>query len=210
MWCDVAALSVTAVAGLAAGGEPLSFLAAALAAAAAAWFGRAQLAPQELYANLDPLAPNGLVLLDAFREAFDRVRRTQGRVRLRITAFTPVPAAVFRFELSREGDLELACGHRRRAFKQPGIWLPDHPLPLLLPRGRSLTFVCEPCGPARIRVSLDAGRFVGTRHAASWLLLVAVSCAIDAGWLLAATLGFAFHSYLLNQQAQRTPNDVRI
>lgn len=210
MWCDIAVLSVTAAAGLTAGGEPIAFLAAALAAAAATWYRHGQLATQKLYANLDPLEPNGLILLDAFRKACELVRRTQRGVQLRITAFAHLQTGAFRIELSRDGDVELACGHRKQTLKQPGIWIPDHPLPLYLPRASSLTFACEPCGPTRIRVSLETGRVFRTRHAVSWLLLATAACALDTGWLLAATLGFAFQSYLLDQQAQRAPSDVRV
>ena len=204
-------LSVTAAAGLIAGGGSVIFLAAALAAVSAAWLRRIRAASAAtLYANLDPQTPDGSILLGAFREALDLVRRTQNPVRLRLTARANASRPVFSLDLNSDGDPELACGPRRTALKQPGVWLPDHPLPLVLPRRSSLTLLFEPSGATRVRVSPDCGHACRSGHWFGLTLLAIAACALDIGWLLAAALGFAFQAYLLEQQTHRAPNDAHV
>jgi len=208
---DLAILPVTAAAGLIAGGSSSAFLAAALAAASAIWFGRVcAAATPALYASLDPQKPDGSILLVAFQEALDLVRRTQRPIRLRLTAFAKTQASAFSLDLNREGDPELASGARKTALKQPGVWLPDHPLPLVLPRTRSLTLLFETCGPTRIRVSPNDGSAL---RKGAWLglaFLAVTACALDTDWMLSAVLGFAFQIYLLEQQTRCAPNNARV
>jgi len=203
-------LLATACAGLIAGAEVIHFLAAALAASAAVWLKDSRSHASRCYANLDPQRPDGAVLLAALRETLSLVRRTQKPARLRLACFTPNAHPVFSLGLSRDNDLELSCDLRKSALKQPGVWLADHPLPLVLPRARSLTLVLAPCGPSRVRVSLDAGAPASSRHWLILALLASAACAFDFGWLLAAALGFALQTGLLEQQARRAPQDARI
>jgi len=207
---DFAILPVTAAAGLTAGGGPLVFLAAALAAAGAAWLKHLRPPDGLCFANLDPQKPESALFLSAFRETLACARRTLRPVRLRLACFSPAPRPVLRIDLSRDNDLELACDLRKSALKQPGVWLADHPLPLVLPRTRSLTLVFEPCGASRIRVSQDAGTPCPVRHWLVLALLATAACALDLGWLLAAALGFALQTCLLEQQPQRPPQDTRV
>ena len=204
-------LSVTAAAGLIAGGGAVTFLAAALAAVSATWLRRIRAAfATTLYANLDPRTPDGSILLDAFREALDRVRRTRSPVRLRLTSSAVPSCPVFSLELNREGDMDLIRSPRRVSLKRPGVWLPDHPLPLVLPRKGSLTLLFEPDGQTRIRVSQARASHCRSGHWLLLSLLASAACALDLGWLLAAVLGFAFQLYLLEQQTDRAPYDARV
>ena len=204
-------LPVTAAAGLIAGGGMGTFTAAALAAASVQWLQRIRAANvPTLYANLDPVKPETSMLLDALREALDAVSRTQHPIRLRLTAFAEGSKTVFSLDLNREGEPELTCGTRKTALKRAGIWLPDHPLPLILPRARSLTLRFDPCGPTRTRVSPDFNSAIRSGHWLGLSLLATAACAADIGWLLAAVLGFAFQAYLREQQAQRAPSDSRV
>ncbi len=207
---DFTILPVTAAAGLTAGGGPLVFLAAALAAAGAAWLKHLRPPGGLCFANLDPQKPESAIFLSAFRETLACARRTMRPVRLRLACCSPVARPVFRLNLSRDNDLEFSCASRTSALKQPGVWLADHPLPLVLPHTRSLTLVFETCGASRIRVSQDSGTPCRMRHWLVLALLATVACALDLGWLLAAALGFALQTCLLEQQPQRTPQDTRV
>ena len=206
-----AILLAVAAAGLIAGSAPGAFLAAALAAASAAWLKRGLLASAPtLYANLDPQTPDSAILLTALKEAIAVVSRTRNPLRLRLTAFTLPHHPEFRLDLNSQNDPELVCGHRKTALGRSGVWLADHPLPLVLPRSHSLTLRLTPSGRTRVRVAPDEST---PFRRASWLvlsLLVIAACLLDADWLLAATLGFAFQSGLLENQAQRTPKYQRI
>jgi len=206
-----AILPVMAAAGFIAGSGSLAFLAAALAAASATWLKRTRTSGATFYANLDPQAPDAEILLTAFQSVIAHVRQSQTFAQLRVTAFSKKAHPAFRIDVNRENDIEILGGPRRLALKQSGTWIPDHPLPLVLPHARSLTLLFEPCGAARIRVSVS-DRSPNLRNAL-WLalaVLAAVACATDAGWLLAAVLGFAFQTYLLEQQPHGAPNDAHI
>ena len=206
-----AILLAIAAAGLIAGSAPGAFLAAALAAASAAWLKRGLLASAPtLYANLDPQTPDSAILLAALKEAIAIVCRTQKPVRVRFTAFLTLHHPEFRLDMNSRNAPELVCGHRKIALGQSGVWLADHPLPLVLPRSHSLTLRLTPGGRTRVRVAPDGSTPL---RRAFWLalsLLTVAACVLDANWLLAATLGFAFQSGLLENQAQRTPKDQRI
>jgi len=202
-------LLATAGAGLIAGASAPTFLYAACSAAAATWLCRIATTPtgHTLYATLDPRAPDGAILLEAIRKALALIRNTRKPVRLRLCALIPGGRPVLRLEVNRTGDLELCCDNRRSALKRPGVWLPDHPLPLTLPHTRSLTLLLEPCGTERIRASLARS---AVRLPCPWCVLVLgviAACALDASGLLAATLGFAFQSYLSHQQAHRATDN---
>ncbi len=206
-----AILLATAAAGIVAGADTHTFAAASVAAAMATWLTRRTSTPvQDLYANLDPDNPDGAHLLDAFREALALISRTRRPVRLRIAAFTRNARPVFRLDLNRASDLELARDSRRTALKHPGVWLPDHPLPLTLPHDRSVTLLLEPCGTGRVRASLARAAFRTPGHWGPPLLLAAAACALDIDWLLAAALGFTFQSYLLEHQPERAGDDPKI
>ena len=113
MWFGYSILPVTAVSGLIAGGGLFAFIASALAAASALWLPRASdVVIPTLYANLDPQTPDGALLLSAFRESLNRVRRTRHPLLLRLTAFAREAKPAFSLDLTREGDAELACGSR--------------------------------------------------------------------------------------------------
>jgi hypothetical protein len=203
-------LLVTAAAGLIAGAGAHTFAAAAAAAASAVWLqsvGRAK--AQDLYANLDPEDPDGALLLDALREALALLSRTRQPVRLRIAAFARKAHATFHVSLNREADLEVSGGSRRSALKQPGVWLPDHPLPLVLPRDRSVTLLLEPCGAERVRASLAAPASRSPRSSLP-LLLAAAACVLDSDWLLAAALGFAFQARLPDDQPERASGNPKV
>lgn len=204
-------LLATAVAGLIAGAGTHTFVAAAIAAAAAAWLRRSgAVHAQDLYANLDPINPDGSLLLGALRDALAFISRTQQPVLLRIAAFRPSDRPVFQLSLNREADLELLRDTRRTALKQPGVWLPDHPLPLVLPPDRSVTLLLEPCGPERVRASLARAAVRVPGHWGLPLMLAAFACLLDIDWLLAAALGFAFQTYLLEHHPDRASDDFEI
>jgi len=202
-------LLATASAGLLAGASAPTFLCAACSAAAATWLCRPAVPPggHDLYATLDPQAPDGSHLLEALRETLALVRSTRKPARLRLSAFTPRGRPVFSLDVNRTGDLELSCDNRRTALKMPGVWLPDHPLPLTLPHTRSITLLLDPCGAERVRASLA---HAAVRRPCPWpalALAVVAACALDAASLLAATLGFAFQSYLLHHHAHRASDN---
>ena len=206
----VAILLATACSGLLAGANTLTFLAAAVSAAAASWLWRFPALPHahDLYVTLDPHAPDGTHLLEAIREALALIRQTRRPVRLRITTITRFAQPTFRIDLNGDGDLELSWNNRRIALKQPGVWLPDHPLPLTLPNTHSITLRLEPCGTERIRASLARGS--AARMSYPWPVIalgIVVACVIDTAWLLAAILGFAAQPHLLQYQAHRTPDN---
>lgn len=206
-----AILLATAAAGLVAGADTHTFAAASVACALAAWLARSTRTPaQDLYANLDPDNPDGAHLLDAFREALALISRTRRPVRLRIAAFSRNARPAFRLNLNRESDLELARDSRRTALKHPGVWVPDHPLPLILPHDRSVTLLLEPCGAERVRASLSRAAFRTPTHWGLSLFLAAAACALDIDWLLSAALGFTFQSYLLEHQPERAGDDPKV
>ena len=196
---------VIAAAGLIAGACLDTFMGAALGAAVAVWRIRLALAPaHRFFATLDPNAPDGAILLKAVRNVLDHIRNTRRAVLLRVSAFTDSGRSCLRLNLTRIGDLELACdGQRVRTLGQPGIWIADHPLPLALPGTHCLTlrFVPTECG--RVRVSLA---FVPPLARWVWTGVIAVAaaaCAFDIGGLFAAALGFAFQTGLLEYDANR-------
>ena len=204
-------LLATGAAGLIAGAGVHTFAAAAAAAAGAAWlFHIRRQTAQTLYANLDPQNPDGALVLAAFREALAFISRTRRPVLLRITAFTRKAHPVFQLTLTRDGDLDLARDARHTALKQPGVWLPEHPLPLALPHDRSITLLLEPCGPERVRASLAGNPSRPPCHWSLPLLLAASACALDIDWLLAIALGFAFQAYLLQHQPRRATGNAKI
>jgi hypothetical protein len=198
----LAMLSAIAAAGLISSPSAAAFLAAALAAAAAAWLLRPPPAPAEGYATLDPCKPEPAVLMQAIRQAVRRAKQEERAVSLRLTAQARGGRALA-LDLTREGDLALVGAPRRAALGLPGVWLPDHPLPLALPAAGSLTLLLEPCEGGRVRAASAAPRRLRARGWAALALLAAAACLLDAGWLLSAALGFAFHAYLLQQQPER-------
>jgi len=204
-------LLVTACAGLLAGANTLTFLTAAVSSAAASWLWRFPIVPhaRELYVTLDPQAPDGAHVLEALRKALALIRQTGHPVLLRITAITRFAQPAFRIDVNRNGDLELFWNARRIALKQPGVWIPDHPLPLTLPNTRSVTLWLEPCGTERIRAALAPWPAARMSYY-PWFVAalgIGVACVTDTAWLLAAILGFAAQSYLLHDQAQRAPDN---
>ena len=205
-----AILLTTACAGLLAGANTLTFLTAPVSAAAASWLWCFPVLThaRELYVTLDPQSPNGTHVLEAIREALALIQRTRCPVLLRITAISRFARPTFRIDLDRNGDLELFWNARRIALKQPGVWLPDHPLPLTLPNTLSISLRLEPCGTERIRASLAP--WPVARRSCPWFVIalgIVVACVLDTAWLLAAILGFAAQSYLLHYQAQRAPDN---
>jgi hypothetical protein len=206
-----AILLATAAAGLIAGADAHTFVAATVAAALSSWLPHvARISAQDLYVNLDPTNPDGALLLGAFREALAFARHTRQPVRLRIAAFTRNARPVFRINLNRDADLELACNARRKALKQPRVWLPDHPLPLTLPHNSSITLLLEPRGAERVRASLACAASRTPGHWSLPLLLAAAACLLDIDWLLAAALGFAFQAYLSEHQPKRANHNPEI
>jgi hypothetical protein len=207
---DFTLLPATAAAGLIAGPGAATFLAAALAAAAAAWLARRPPSVDVGFATLDPASPDPGLLADALRLAADRARSSGRAVSLRLAALPPLAPHPVRITLTRDGDACLETAREALPLKRPGAWIPDHPLPLTLSRARGLTLLLEPAGPARVRVSL-APAFAAPPQLWPLLALVAAgACALDIGWLLAAALGFAFHAYLLEHEASRAPQDAQV
>lgn len=203
-------LPVTAGAGLVAGAGADTFLAAALAAAGALWLARRHPPADLCFTTFDPLSPDATLILEALRQTLDRARGRGRPVRLRLAALPAEARPPVRLTLSREGDAQLESASTCASLKRGGVWIPDHPLPLLLTRNSSLTLVFEPCEPGRMRVSLPPPAALGPLHLLILSLLAALACALDSGWLLAATLGFVFQSYVLAQQANRPPDDAGV
>lgn len=199
----------TLVAGLVAGGALPHFAAAALAAAAATWFLSARARPRlAVTAMLDPSRPDADVLACACREAADLALQSRKPVALRLTAVSEQACARFRLELDRDGDLTV-CGDglRPQPVKRPGLWIADHPLPLRLPRTRSVSLRILPDGN---RVSVSDAE-LGSVPRGFWAGATAVAvaaCFADAGWLLAAALGLALQAYLLKHGPRREPEDA--
>ena len=197
-----------AASGLIAGAGFVTFAGAAFGAVAAVWRVRLTLACEpRFFATLDPNAPDGAILLKAFRDVLDHIRDTKRVVLLRVSAFTVSGRSSLRLDLTRNGDLELARdGQRARSLGQPGVWIADHPLPLALPGARCLTLRFAPTDSAdspRARVS---HAFVPPLARWVWagvIVFAAVTCALDVGGLFAAALGFAFQTCLLEHNAHR-------
>jgi len=208
MWrCAIFFFSVAA-AGLIAGAGETAFLAAALAAAAAAWRRNVFRTPaRRLYANLDPQSPDNATLAEAFRQALAIARLSQTGTRLRITARLPARSPDLQIGLSGGNAPQLMCESRRVALGPPDIWLADHPLPLTVPRTRSLTLQFTQAGPKRIRVTLDGATTLRPVYWLSLAGLIAAACAADANGALAALLGFSFAEHLLEKQDQRASDD---
>lgn len=203
---------VTAAAGVLAGSRFPAFAAAALSAAAAAWFARLRHSDGfYLHVTLDPDAPDSNMLADAIREALHRLRLTQSPVTLRIAALRASPNPRLSLNLTRDGDLEILCDRKRPlALGHPGLWIADHPLPLCLPHMRSLTLRLTPAGKERLRVTCGNAASV-TRNGWVAILLTAVAaCAFDIPGLLAAALGFAGQACLLENDADRPRGQRKI
>ncbi len=203
---------VTAAAGVLAGAGFPAFAAAALSAAAAAWFARLRYSGGfYLHVTLDPAAPDSGMLAEALREALKRLRLTQNPVTLRIAALRASPHPRISLTLTRDGDLEILCDRKRPcALGYPGFWIADHPLPLCIPHLRSLTLRLTPAGKERLRATCGSAATV-TRNGWAALLLAAVAaCAFDIPGLLAAALGFAGQAYLLEHHPERPRGQRKI
>jgi len=211
VWRSYAIVLSTLCAGWLAGASLGTFLAAAAAAAAAAWLPlRTRSGTHVLFVNLDPQKPEPALLMEAFRKALALIQSTGRPVRLRISAASRQPHPVFRIDIRRDGDLELLSDARRNALTLPGVWLADHPVPLTLPRTRSVTLSLEPCGAGRVRASL-AQRAAPSPY--QWGVPVSAAVAAAAfGFpcLLAAALGFAAHACLLQNQADGAQQNTRV
>ena len=199
----------TLCSGWLAGASLGTFLAAAAAAAAAAWLPlRTRSGTHVLFVNLDPQKPDPALLMEAFRTSLALIRRTGHPARLRISAASREPHPVFRVDITRDGDLELLCDSRRSALKQPGAWLADHPVPLSLPRTRSVTLSLEPCGAGRVRASLAPRAAPSPCQWGAPVSAAVAALAFDLPCLLAAALGFATHACLLHNQSDRAQQNA--
>lgn len=202
-------LFVTLAAGLIAGASLDTFLAAAVCAAIATWVTGLSYRPvRRLFITLDPLKPDPTVLLHALRTSLEEIHRTRHPVLLRISAFTPTDRPLFHLGLNRSGDLEACCERKRPlSLKHPGIWIPDHPVPLTLPHNRCVTLFLKPSEGGRVRASLASATPLPLGAWVATVLLVLMACALDLASLLSATLGFAFQAYLLTHHSNRTETD---
>ena len=181
MFRNITLLPATLAAGLISGEKIEVFLAASLAGASSIWFRHARAAVRPcLFVNLDPRAPEPSVLVKGIQNAFGLVRRTQAPILVRITAFRESKKLNMRLGLTRNGDAELSVGSKRTALGQPGVWLPDHPLPLPLPSARGLTLKVEPKGANRFRVSAGRDSDVRRVNGALLALLVVAACALES------------------------------
>lgn len=203
-------LPVTAVAGLIAGAGTPTFFAAALAATAAVWLSRRHGPSSLCFATLDPRKPDAMIILDALRRTLDLMSQSGLPVRLRLATFASDTHTDLLLMLNSEGDVVLATPSRAVALGRPGVWLADHPLPFPLTDARSVTLVFKPCGTCRVRVSLPSPSACRSGQWVLLALLAALACVLDKGWLLAGTLGFAFQSYLLEHQTERSTQNVKI
>ena len=203
-----AMLLVTAASGLIAGAGVETFIFAAVSSVLATWFTRIPRdATEHLFANLDPLDPEGTHLLHAAREALNLIRRTGHPVLLRISAISRKKYPLFRVDVNREGDLTVCSGGKRSApLKQPGVWIADHPLTLTLPHTCCATLCLTPSGQERVRASLATASTFPRGMWGAVALVAFTACAFDAGWLLAAALGFAFQAHLLEYDPHRSAN----
>ena len=205
-------LLATVLCGVLAGAEAPTFIAAASAAVLATWIYRIpHSAARHLFANLDPLAPDGAILLLAVREALALIRQDHRPVLLRIAAIATPPQSAFRLNINRDGDLEVSRdGCRPWTLKQPGVWIADHPLPLILPHDRCLTLRLAAAGKERVRSSLAPSSPFPNGFWIAVVFLAVAACTWDIGWLLAATLGFACQAYLLEHHADRPHQKPKI
>ncbi|MDX9868701.1 MAG: hypothetical protein RBT78_12345 [Kiritimatiellia bacterium] len=203
----LALLLAVAAAGGAAGAAPAAFGAAAVSAALATWLLRADRGvprANHVTVTLDPLEPDSGTLREGIREALGRVRDTHRPARLRIQARREADRPRLRLGLNRDGDLDLIRDLRHVPLKQPGVWIPDHPVPLNLPHTRCVTLRLTPAGGGRVRVRLAP--FYAWPPPPVWALLAAgmvAACLLDQAELLAGLLGFAAQAYLLRQQNER-------
>lgn len=190
---------VIAGAGILAGSGAPTFLAAAAGAVFAAWRVHLHHRPKHhVFVNLDPDAPDSTLLLHAIREAVSYLCNRNHTVLLRMSAFSASKHHGSRLELSRDGDLVIACtGQRTQALKQPGLWIAEHPLPLPLPRAQCLTLLLTPTAGGRVRVSRPTALAFSSRTWAAIVAIILLVCALDAPVPLAALLGFALQTYLL-------------
>jgi hypothetical protein len=200
-------LFTIAATGLLAGAGFPAFLGAALGASLAAWWHRRPFfSTDRLAVTLDPnKPPDSAILLEAFRQTLARLRQSKRAARLRISAFRTSRHPQIRLDVTRDGDLEVACdGKRARTIRHPGVWVADHPLPLVLPHTRCLTLHFTPTTGERVRVAVTSPPPHSRRTWGAAALLAAAACACDATALFAAALGFAFQTYLLAHHAEGT------
>ena len=195
---------VIVVAGFIAGAGLDTFMSAAAGAALAVW--RIRIIPSpthRVFVNLEPDAPDGTILLQAIRETLARIQNTKRAALLRVSAFTASGHPRLSLGLTRNGDLELACDRQRpRQLGQPGVWIADHPLPLIFPHTRCLTLRFAPTDSERVRISFA---LVPTLSQRVWLaigVVAAITCVLEPR-LFAATLGFACQAYLLEHNPDR-------
>lgn len=207
-----AMLLATVLCGVIAGAEASTFIAAAIAAVLATWISRIpHYSARQLFANLDPLAPDGAILLLAVRKALALIPQNHRPVLIRIAAFATPPQPVFRLNINREGDLEICRdGCRPWTLKHPGVWIADHPLPLFLPHDRCLTLRLAAAGKERVRSSLAPTSPFPNGFRIAVVFLAVAACTCDIGWLLAAALGFACQAYLLEHHAYRPDEKPKI
>lgn len=148
--------------------------------------------------------------MTALRLAVERTLETRRPIALRISRHAQKPDYAVRLDLDAQGDLLVLRAGKPLALGRPGLWLPDHPLPLALLGNRCTTLRFAPCGNGRVRVTADARPPCGRAVWTALVFLAAAACALDAAPVLAAVLGFACSVFLLERQEQRAAQNLKI
>lgn len=209
---SLALLTATAAAGTVAGSSSGVFLAAALAAAVAAWRAFPPLSGcRQIFVILDQHRQDPQTLPQALRYALDEVTRSQKPLLVRISPPAGQARQDCRLDITRDYDVEIRrAGLRVAKLGRNNVWIAEHPLPLILPDARATCLRLAPSGSARVRVTPAAA---AACPRSLWLAVAAAAgaaCLLDCAWLLAAALGFAFQTGLIQYFQDRAPKDLQV
>ncbi len=209
---SLALLTATAAAGAIAGSSFGAFMAAALAAAVATWRVFPPLSRcRQIFVNLDPHRQDPQALPQTLRYALDEVISSQKPLLARISPPAGQARQGCRLDITMDHDLEIRrVGLRAAKLGRKNVWIAEHPLPLTLPDARAVTLRLAPSGRARVRVTSAAAP---PCPRSLWLAVTAAAsaaCLLDCAWLLAAALGFAFQTGLVQYFQDRTPTDLQV
>ncbi len=189
-----------------------SWLVAALGAVSAAWYvTRAPRGALHAYVNLEPDAPDGATLQGALTQAVQRLRHTQSTLVMRITAPMTTAQGHITLELDRNLDLRiLQLNQRPRLLNHPGVWIADHPLPLVLPPTHSLTLLMRSTHGGRIRVLCGATAALPPCLWIGGAILVVAACLSGCSLLLIGCVSFLSQAAMLTYCARRFDNQGEV
>lgn len=195
----VYSIAILLLAGYVSDGQGLSYVAAGIGIALAAWAlamgGRTE---EKRFLILDPDVLDPEPLKGALKAILDEVRRTQQPIRLRLAPLTRHLRFRPQIQLNRQGDIEIVGCCNKEIIGQPNVWIADHPLPLPLATAHCSSLTFTPSRGDRVRVTINAPSSFAKRELMMLGALLAVTALLGYHALFSAILGFILQSALIN------------